>query len=73
MTGPPPSPDQRIPVPSGCRWCGIERHEHVQRWAVPVGWHRWEEPTIEQRKERFLARRRTRGTGSEDAKSCSAA
>ena len=43
--------------PSGCRWCGIARHEHVQRWAAGAGWHKWEHPTQEQFKARMLARR----------------
>lgn len=50
--------DLRIPTPSGCRWCGIEAREHMQRWKPPVGWHEWVAPTLEQRKERMLARRR---------------
>ena len=49
--------DVRIPSPSGCRWCGVEERQHMQRWKPPVGWHRWEPPTLEQRKERMLARR----------------
>lgn len=51
----------RLIPPSGCRWCGIERLEHMQRWAELVGWHKWEEPTLDQRKERILARRALRG------------
>ena len=51
-------PDQALPSPSGCRWCEIERHEHVRRWSAAAGWHSWTEPTMEQRKERILARRR---------------
>lgn len=57
--------DQRIPAPDGCRWCGLEAREHAQRWKPPVGWHKWEPPTSEQRKERMLARRRRRGNTSE--------
>lgn len=49
--------DLRIPAPSGCRWCGIEQREHMQRWKPPVGWHEWAAPTLEQRKERMWARR----------------
>lgn len=49
--------DLRIPLPGGCRWCGVEEREHMQRWKPPVGWHTWEPPTLEQRKERMRARR----------------
>lgn len=52
---------QHIPAPSGCRWCGLEARGHAQRWKPPVGWHKWEPPTPEQRKERMLARRRQAG------------
>jgi len=45
---------------SGCRWYGIERHEHVQRWAAGAGWHKWEQPTQTQFKARMLARRARR-------------
>ncbi len=53
----------RIPSPSGCRWCGVEEREHMQRWKPPVGWHRWVPPTLEQRKERMQARRLGRQSG----------
>ncbi|GAA2457115.1 hypothetical protein [Streptomyces macrosporus] len=43
--------------PSGCRWCGVEEREHMQRWKSSVGWHQWAAPTDEQRKARMLARR----------------
>ncbi|RAY10672.1 hypothetical protein DPM19_34005 [Actinomadura craniellae] len=58
--------DQDLSPPNGCRWCGIEAYEHLQRWKPPVGWHQWEEPTVEQRKKRMLERRRRakRGTGN---------
>lgn len=52
----------RLPAPGGCRWCGVEEREHMQRWKPPVGWHKWEPPTLEQRKERMKARRRRPGT-----------
>ncbi len=57
--------DQHAPAPGGCRWCGLEAREHAQRWKPPVGWHKWEPPTSEQRKERMLARRRRRRGTSE--------
>lgn len=50
--------DQHIPAPGGCRWCGLDAREHAQQWKPPVGWHKWEPPTLEQRKDRMLARRR---------------
>lgn len=53
--------DLHIPAPSGCRWCGVDEREHMQRWKPPVGWHTWEPPTQEQRKERMKARRRRPG------------
>lgn len=46
-----------IPNPNGCRWCGIDERNHFQRWKPPVGWHKWVEPTSDQRKERMRARR----------------
>jgi len=49
--------DLRLPAPGGCRWCGVEEREHMQRWKPPVGWHAWVAPTLEQRKERMRARR----------------
>lgn len=46
--------------PNACRWCGIGRREHMQRWTAAAGWHGWTEPTDEQRKARMLARRARR-------------
>jgi hypothetical protein len=51
-------PSDLIPTPSGCRWCGIDKRDHLQRWTKRAGWHTWEPPTIAQRKARILARRR---------------
>lgn len=51
------SKDKAIPHPNGCRWCGADREEHLQRWTPTVKWHVWVEPTDEQRKQRLLARR----------------
>lgn len=45
------------PAPSGCRHCGVEAREHLQRWTAAARWHSWVEPTQEQRKARMLARR----------------
>jgi hypothetical protein len=47
-------------VPSACRWCGVERHDHWGRWADPVGWHQYVTPTQEQIKARMLERRTAR-------------
>lgn len=42
--------------PSACRWCGIPKRNHLQRWRpLPVGWHVWIEPTKEQRYARIRA------------------
>jgi hypothetical protein len=46
-----------VPVPNGCRWCGIEKHGHDQRHAPFVKWHGWTEPTNKQRLTRMKARR----------------
>jgi hypothetical protein len=53
-----------IPVPNGCRWCGIEKPNHVQRHAQFVGIHGWVEPTNRQRLTRMKARRAARTTPS---------
>ena len=55
-----------VPNPNGCRWCGVDREEHLQRWAPTVRWHQWAEPTAAQRKERMLARRARRDRSAED-------
>lgn len=51
------------PTPNGCRWCGIEKLRHYQRWTEPVGWHGHVEPTDDQRLARMLARRTERQRG----------
>lgn len=48
--------------PSACRWCGVPEREHMQRWKPPVGWHKFEQPTRQQIKDRMLARHATRST-----------
>ena len=50
----------KAPNPSGCRWCGIDEREHGRQWKPDVGWHKWEEPTRDQRLARMHARRNTR-------------
>ena len=45
------------PDPSGCRHCGVDQREHMQRWKPAVGWHVWTEPTWAQRRERILGGR----------------
>lgn len=57
--------DEAIPNPNGCRWCGVDRDEHLQRWDPTAEWHTWVEPTSAQRKKRMLARR-ARGRSSLD-------
>jgi hypothetical protein len=49
-------PESEFP-PSGCRWCGLDRRLHFQRWTDAAGWHKWEHPTQEQFKARMLERR----------------
>ncbi|WP_198654405.1 MULTISPECIES: hypothetical protein [Nocardia] len=46
-----------IPNPNGCHWCGVDREQHLQRWAPGIAWHIWIEPTTEQRVDRLKARR----------------
>jgi hypothetical protein len=64
------SSDQVLPSPGGCRWCGVDARDHLQRWSAPVGWHRWVPPTLEQRKERMRARRRHAQEGAGEASLC---
>lgn len=63
---------ETLPVPNGCRWCGIEKPNHVQRYAQFVGLHGWAEPTDKQRLTRMKARRaakklKTEKPGDENA------
>jgi hypothetical protein len=51
-----------VPNPMGCRWCGIDERPHCQQWKSPVGWHKWEQPTLPQIKDRMLERRAERKT-----------
>ncbi|MGW5477655.1 hypothetical protein [Streptomyces sp. NPDC004008] len=62
----PTEAGEPIHEPSACRWCGIPQREHAQRWAKPVGWHRWEQPTQEQIKARMLARRAAQPVAEDD-------
>lgn len=43
-------------TPSGCRWCGVDERDHMQRWKAPVGWHKWTQPTSDQIKTRMQQR-----------------
>lgn len=45
------------PKPGGCRHCGIDDREHMQRWATGIGWHVWTQPTQQQIKDRMTTRR----------------
>ena len=53
-----------MPSPSGCRYCGVDQRDHMQRWTPPSkggpGWHQWTAPTQEQIKTRMITRRTTR-------------
>lgn len=50
----------KIPNPNGCRWCGVDKEDHLQRWDPNVKWHTWVEPTVEQRKKRMHDRQAQR-------------
>ncbi len=49
--------------PGSCRWCGINKQDHCQRWSSELhrlgenGWHGYVHPTQEQIKERMMRRR----------------
>lgn len=58
--GPVRYPDGRPPVPSGCRWCGVEHRRHGRRWSDASGWHTWTAPTSAQVLARMRARRAAR-------------
>jgi hypothetical protein len=44
----------------GCRWCGVQKEPHMQRWTELAGWHTWTELTQPEIKGRMLARRAAR-------------
>ena len=67
MTADTDRPNDHLPTPNGCRWCGIAKAEHYRQWKLPAGWHVWADPTDEQRKERMLARRRQAGRDMDSA------
>ncbi|MEU4080381.1 hypothetical protein [Streptomyces venezuelae] len=48
-------------TPNGCRHCGIDHHEHAQRWTEAAKWHQWTPPTQQQIKARMRARRARTG------------
>lgn len=48
------------PLMDGCRWCGVSKREHCQRWWAPVGWHKWVPLEQAEIKARMLARRADR-------------
>ena len=49
-----------LPDPDGCRHCGQPKRDHMQRWTDQAGWHKWTEPSDEQRLKRMKARRAAR-------------
>lgn len=51
----------KTPVPNGCTWCGVEKREHMTRWAMGPGLHQWAEPENWQRKQRMQERRAAQG------------
>lgn len=48
------------PPPNACRWCGVIKCDHAQRWVPSKGWHPWEAPTPAQRLARMHAQRKAR-------------
>ncbi|WP_199830728.1 hypothetical protein [Streptomyces sp. MMG1533] len=42
--------------PTGCRWCGIDQRDHMQRWHSTAGWRQWTQPTPQQTKTRMQQR-----------------
>jgi hypothetical protein len=47
-------------TPAACRHCPHPQREHMQRWTAAAGWHRWTEPTDQQRLARMRERRNAR-------------
>lgn len=45
------------PAPNACRWCGVVRDHHGTSFARSVGFHVWAQPTVEQVRARYRARR----------------
>lgn len=45
------------PAPNACRWCGVDERRHAVSWTPAVGYHSWQEPTVQQRRARFMSRR----------------
>ncbi|RAJ53778.1 hypothetical protein K388_05565 [Streptomyces sp. KhCrAH-43] len=48
------------PSPNGCRHCGLDLREHMQRWKPGAGRHQWTPPTQDQIKTRMRVRRAAR-------------
>src|SRR4030095_12667401 len=48
-------------IPGGCRYCGLGLREHGWRWMPSIGWHRFENPTVQMVKERMVQRRQCLG------------
>lgn len=54
----------KTPNPSGCGRCGIDERDHSMSWDRHLGeYHTWEEPTLQQRRERMFARHFRRSVG----------
>lgn len=47
----------RVVAPDACTWCDRDQRSHSIEWADAVGYHSWIAPTMDQRKQRMLARR----------------
>jgi hypothetical protein len=41
---------------NGCHWCGEPARGHANLWHPVTGWHTWQAPTPEQRRERVADR-----------------
>ena len=50
--------------PNGCRWCGDEPHHHGWQYHPAAGLHEWAKPTLQQIKDRMIARRAGRANHS---------
>ncbi|WP_331731996.1 hypothetical protein OG613_47275 (plasmid) [Streptomyces sp. NBC_00015] len=63
----PQNPDRHpheSAAPSGCRWCGVEKREHMQRREPSAGCLSWERPTGVQILARMHARHAARITAA---------
>ncbi|MFF3441852.1 hypothetical protein [Streptosporangium sp. NPDC002721] len=70
--GTPWKPITATPAPGGCRWCGVDKQQHVRRYhsdmldddGNPVAGHFWTAPPQDVIKQRMLARRAARASSA---------